>query len=70
MMLTPRQHEVALMVARGMSYKAIARDTGLSVRTVVNHVQNAALRINGTVEASRPRDRVMLFVLSIRDDAA
>jgi FixJ family two-component response regulator len=69
-MLTPRQVEIARMVARGMSYKAIAREQDISIRTVVQHVQDAACRINGLVNAHRPRDRVTLFILTIHDRAA
>lgn len=36
--LTPRQYEIAQMFCRGFSYKAIARQLGISPATVRNHV--------------------------------
>lgn len=65
-MLTPRQQEIAQMVARGMSYKAIAKETGLSVHTVDNHIRQAAERL--PIEGS-PRHRLTLFVLNAPDAA-
>lgn len=46
-MLTPRQREVADLVARGLSSKAIAKELGVSVRTVHCHVRQAARRLPG-----------------------
>ena len=37
--LTPREHEVALLVARGLSNRAIANELVISEKTVKNHVQ-------------------------------
>ena len=69
-MLTDRQREIAEMLSRGHSYKSIARTLHISPRTVVNHVQDAAKRIEDA-NAMRPRDRVMLWFFSLRDrDAA
>ena len=36
--LTPREHEVALLVIRGLSNKAVARALGLSAGTVKLHL--------------------------------
>jgi DNA-binding NarL/FixJ family response regulator len=36
--LTPREHEVALLVSRGLSNKAVARALGLSTGTVKLHL--------------------------------
>lgn len=63
--LTARQVEIAQLVARGMSSKAIARETGLAVQTVNNHIMDAAKRIpiNGPA-----RYRCMIWVLSLSDE--
>ena len=38
--LTPREYQVALMVARGLSNKEVARGLGISDGTVKLHVHN------------------------------
>jgi DNA-binding NarL/FixJ family response regulator len=38
--LTARETEVLRLVAKGLSYKEVAEDLSVSVRTVQNHVQN------------------------------
>ena len=40
MALTPREHQVALMVARGLSNKEVARGLGISNGTVKLHVHS------------------------------
>lgn len=62
-MLTRRQQQVCELVARGLTDKAIARETGLSVRTVQVHLQNAAVRI--PVEGT-PRHRCYVWFLRLR----
>ena len=68
-MLTPRQTEVARLVARRMSSKAIARELGISVQTVHDHIFDAASRIPGD---GRPREKVMcwFFEWSADEEAA
>jgi DNA-binding NarL/FixJ family response regulator len=61
-MLTPRQAEIAQLVAQGMSYKAVAREVGVSVFTVRNHVMEAASRIPFD---GKPRHRITVWVLSL-----
>lgn len=60
--LTPRQLEVARLVARGMSSKQIAETTGLALQTVLDHIKNGASRVDCP---GRPRHRLTLFVLQI-----
>jgi len=62
--LTPRQREVAELVARGLSDKAIARELGLSTETVKAHLKHAAERIPGD---GRRRYKVMVWFFSLRD---
>jgi DNA-binding NarL/FixJ family response regulator len=67
MTLTPRQQEVARLVAKGLSDKRIAREVGLSLHTVRNHIQNAADRLPG--DGPR-RYRLVVFYLTEYEDAA
>jgi FixJ family two-component response regulator len=68
MELTPRQMQVAEMVAQGKSNKAIARELGVSLLTVKAHIGDAACRIPGD---GRPRYKLIVFVLNPPDaDAA
>lgn len=66
-MLTPRQREVAELVARGLSNKAIARRLDISVRTVEAHIYMAA---DVLARPCRPRHALTLFVLQGDDEAA
>lgn len=67
-MLTDRQREIAELVARGLTNKAIARETGLAVQTVKNHITRAAERIPG--DGENPRVRLAVFFIVHRDEAA
>lgn len=44
--LTPRQMEIARLLARELSYKAVAATLDISIRTVHKHVYDAARQIN------------------------
>lgn len=44
--LTPREHEIAALVARGLQNKAIARQLGISGATIKNHVHNLLQKLN------------------------
>jgi DNA-binding CsgD family transcriptional regulator len=46
--LTPRQREIAEMVAAGLSYKEIADRLGTSVRTIEGHILRACQRTGAT----------------------
>jgi DNA-binding NarL/FixJ family response regulator len=60
-MLTPRQAEIAQLVAKGFSAKAIARRKGIAVQTVHNHIQAAAARVPGD---GTPRFKLIIFSLT------
>lgn len=67
-MLTPRQLEIAEMLSREMSYKAIGRELGISVETVKYHVYEGARRINpGT---TTPHVTLALWFVRINDSDA
>lgn len=68
MSLTPRQQEVARLVAKGMSAKRIARHLAISTDTVAVHIREAASRLPGD---GRPRWKLQVFVWrSDEQDAA
>lgn len=62
--LTPREHELSSLVARGLANKEIAGRLNLSVQTVKNHVHNILQKTQSKnramlvqfVEAERPAD--------------
>lgn len=68
-MLTPRQRQIAQLVARGKSYRRIADETGLSIHTVDKHIRDAAERIP---HPGRTREKLIWFVYvhCSDDDAA
>jgi len=43
--LTPREREVLRLIARGYAYKEIARDLGISVKTVESHVSSVLRKL-------------------------
>lgn len=64
-MLTERQLEIAHLVACGLTNKAIARETGLAIQTVKEHVRCAAERIPGD---GPPRYKLIVFILRSESD--
>src|SRR5205823_14572492 len=44
--LTPREHEVAMLVARGYTNAQIARELALAEGTVANHIQDILDRLH------------------------
>lgn len=63
--LTERQAEVAARVARGLPNKRIANDLGLSVKTVQEHIKEAAERLPGQ---GSPRYRITLWFFHLKND--
>ena len=49
--LSRREREVADKIARGLSYKSVARELGISPKTVANHLSNVNLKLNITSRA-------------------
>jgi DNA-binding NarL/FixJ family response regulator len=49
--LTPRELETAQLAAKGMASKHIARELGVSERTVSNHLQNAYVKLGISTRA-------------------
>ena len=47
MTATPRQYEVAELVAKGLKNKQIARELGISPETVNTHIRDIAAKIAG-----------------------
>jgi DNA-binding NarL/FixJ family response regulator len=60
--LTPRQKDIAQLVARGMSNRAIAQHTGLGERTVEWYIEEGARRVAGTTP---PRHKLTLWFLQL-----
>lgn len=58
--LTPRQKQIAELVAAGLTTKQIARVVRISPRTVEAHVREAAEQIPGD---SYPRHKLTLWFL-------
>lgn len=63
--LTPRQAQVADMVARGLSNKDIAKRLGVKTETVNDHVSGAAGRLPG---AAKPRHKLTVWILNLLHD--
>lgn len=51
--LTPRQAEVAELMARGLSYKRVAKELAISPRTVQEHVYAVAEALPGNAAPSK-----------------
>lgn len=64
MELTPRQTEIAGLVARGLPAKVIAVRTGIGIDAVNFHIQSAAARLPGT---ESPRHKLTLWFFNITD---
>jgi DNA-binding NarL/FixJ family response regulator len=62
MMLTPRQVEIARLLASGLKYEAIGARLGITERTVRFHVTDAAARLPGR---GAPRVKLVIFVTEL-----
>jgi DNA-binding CsgD family transcriptional regulator len=58
--LTPREIDVARLVAEGLSYAEIGMTLGISPRTVETHVHRAASKLPG---ASQPYRKLAFYAL-------
>lgn len=56
--LTPREREVCLLVADLKSAKRIAKELGISVRTVEHHIYAVARQLPGT---GQPMKKIIRF---------
>lgn len=63
--LTVRQAEIGERVARGLPTKRIAKDLGLSINTVEEHIRAAAERLPGQ---GPPRHRITLWFFHLKND--
>lgn len=59
--LSPRQAQIACMVADGVGRKIIASRLGISLKTVDNHITDICNKIEGE---ARPIVRITRFVLT------
>jgi DNA-binding NarL/FixJ family response regulator len=56
--LSPREHEIALLAGRGLSNKGVARELGLSPGTIKTHVHSILMKLG-----ERNRQRLILMQL-------
>jgi DNA-binding NarL/FixJ family response regulator len=61
-MLTPRQMQVAALVAQNKTNKTIARELGVSVQTVKDHIHDAAARL--PYQGHSARIKLVVFTLT------
>jgi len=61
--LSPREREIVVAVARGLSNRDIASATGIAQQTVKNHLSSIFHKLN-------VRSRVQLAVLALRNGLA
>jgi DNA-binding NarL/FixJ family response regulator len=65
--LTPREKQIAEMVARGYANKRIAHELGIALTTVEKHLQQAAQRIEGD---TAPRHKMLVWFYSLSESDA
>ena len=61
-MLTPREREVAALVAKGMPAKCIAAQLGIAEKTVRAHIWHASQRLGGGTAA---RHQLTIWFLTL-----
>lgn len=59
--LSPRQIEVCVLIAAGESDKRVARELGISARTVRQHMNDAAARIRQHMPALQGSPRKIIL---------
>lgn len=64
--LTPRQTEIAVLVARGCSDKVIAARTDLTIDAVRFHIQAAAEKL--AMFPGTPRHKLMLWFFNVAEE--
>ena len=67
-LLSPREREVARLVARGLANKEIARELGLSQGTIKIHVHNISLKLKAR-QVLKPGTRVRYMVRQLVSDS-
>ncbi len=61
-MLSPREEEVILLVARGFTNKQIARELGIAEKTVESHLSNIYKKIGACCRA----EAVSIYLISLQ----
>ncbi len=59
--LSPRERQIVAAVARGLSNRAIAAETGIAVQTVKNHLASIFLKVH-------VKSRVQLALMAFQED--
>jgi len=65
--LTPHEMSVLKLTARGMITKNIARETGMSERTVQTHLDNISRKLNTTTRTEAVTRALRIGILSLED---
>lgn len=63
--LTPREQEILVLVARGLSAKEIAGQIGIAPRTVEGHIDTVRLKVRARNKAHMVTQAVLAGVLKI-----
>jgi FixJ family two-component response regulator len=62
--LSPREREIALLVARGMTNKQIARELGLTPGTVAQHLHRTFLKLKQFLTPGAPEREMLTLLMS------
>ena len=63
--LTPREHEILELVAKGLSAKEIAGQIGIAPRTVEGHIDTVRLKVRARNKAHMVTQAVLAGVLRL-----